>query len=1009
MKASPPPRQAAYALVVVLSAVVLCALMIVILMERGVVGIKSASSYSQGMRVRALSDMVQNLVQAQIHDATTLNQKTGTPIASRDAWASQPGAIRVFSPSGTLREIFKLYSAPDLKTTNPDLAQDVSDLWYQSPSLYTDLNEPVRDNTVTPEEVYYPIMNPDAATLNSGATGIANGFSIAADAPVGSGSTANPAPMPVRWIYVLQDGTLCQLGDSRINRESNPIIGRIAFWADDETCKVNINTAAPVRPNSYWDAPRAVSNSETNTYAWAQPAQNEYQRYPGHPAMVSLRSILGNLGGMSDADYYALTPRYIWGGSQDGGVRVNQPRISLLRNKQDRAYASVDELLFRSLPQGASGTGRSQPTTSQVTSLGFFLTASSRAPELNLFGQPRVTIWPIHKEDSDIRRTPYDRLIAFCSTIGSKRYYFTREDAMSPTHDFTGIARNQELYEYLQDATNAPVPGFSSLATFHSKYGADRDQILTEIFDYIRITNLNETYANRDPNFVSFTSDWRITREGNPDVWDYSVNTTQDFPEGGSINGAGLVVPIEIGNTRGMGRFPAIAEAGLIFVNHAKRRPVTDSTGNVIVPEPPHEDNPEQLEAMLVMETITPAFGFLPWVGKDIYFEMASSDLRMRVGDREMDLFPASVQGKTTRPIHHPPLLRGGFSPGGYDGASYAAGADGLFISGNGANQRAWRFFSPPLDLQAGDTSFSIIGGTIIMNVLVGDTIIQTYTFNFGDANDLPLPVRSALDFNYNYLASGVPYGKPWWRARFQNSEYSGPFTTDVLHSIELAHGDARLVAGRKNVPADYFQPHADYAKPVRFAHGMRNTGSSNKGALWNGSSAGTYVDLPMSNNSLGVSGEYSGFRRTTQPKIPSSIVSLTDNWSGDFDNAWNSYLDGPFINKPDEGSQSRPGSTEIPYQSWRWVLANGLFSPLRQVPSAVMFGSLPTGVISGDPWQTLLFCANPADSGHKGFSAPADHLMLDLFRMPVVEPYAISGPGIHGWKNQHELRHCAV
>src|SRR5205823_5587640 len=99
-------------------------------------------------------------------------------------------------------------------------------------------------------------------------------------------------PMPVRWIYVLQDGTLTA-PDSTLSTgttaqwkstgvttptKSNPIVGRVGFWADDETCKVNINTAggfvepSPADftnnvdglnaygdissfPGSYWDTP----------------------------------------------------------------------------------------------------------------------------------------------------------------------------------------------------------------------------------------------------------------------------------------------------------------------------------------------------------------------------------------------------------------------------------------------------------------------------------------------------------------------------------------------------------------------------------------------------------------------------------------------------------------------------------------------------------------------------------------------------------------------------------
>ena len=58
------------------------------------------------------------------------------------------------------------------------------------------------------------------------------------------------------------------------------------------------------------------------------------------------------------------------------------------------------------------------------------------------------------------------------------------------------------------------------------------------------------------------------------------------------------------------------------------------------------------------------------------------------------------------------------------------------------------------------------------------------------------------------------------------------------------------------------------------------------------------------------------------------------------------------------------------------------------------MFGSLPTGVNVNQPWQTLLFRPDPGGlPQHIGAKSPKDHLLLDLFNMPVVEPYAISDP----------------
>ena len=61
--------------------------------------------------------------------------------------------------------------------------------------------------------------------------------------------------------------------------------------------------------------------------------------------------------------------------------------------------------------------------------------------------------------------------------------------------------------------------------------------------------------------------------------------------------------------------------------------------------------------------------------------------------------------------------------------------------------------------------------------------------------------------------------------------------------------------------------------------------------------------------------------------------------------------------------------------------------------------------MLANKPWQTLLFRPAksylPGGASHPGSAAwgPPDHLLLDLFWMPVVEPYAISEPFATGGK----------
>jgi uncharacterized protein (TIGR02600 family) len=140
----------------------------------------------------------------------------------------------------------------------------------------------------------------------------------------------------------------------------------------------------------------------------------------------------------------------------------------------------------------------------------------------------------------------------------------------------------------------------------------------------------------------------------------------------------------------------------------------------------------------------------------------------------------------------------------------------------------------------------------------------------------------------------------------------------------------------------------------------------------------------------------------------------------GDFDTGIGSNPDGPFGNKQDEGNVIYAYQDPytgywyypVPYFAGTWQYAppgNTYTSPCRQMPSPAMFGSLPSqvwatntwaqnsnGTNYGKGWTTLCFCPNPAagqGTAHPGNVDPKDHLLLDLFQMPVVEPYPISEP----------------
>ncbi len=318
----------------------------------------------------------------------------------------------------------------------------------------------------------------------------------------------------------------------------NPMVARIAFWTDDETCKVNINTASEP---TFMGQPLYYHERE---HEWVDhpPTRDEFQRYPGHPATVALSTIfypnpyqdparsleMHNVPTARVAQLielknriYQIMPRIHDGGSESGTrlfadddyVQGSSTRLKREEAQYEHLYASVDELMFSSAAVGTRRKETDRSLPSLTTSLfdkntleraSAFLTAQSRASEVGPFGYPKVAMWPIANDsqaDSENRRSRFDRLIAFCSSLSpssdSKNdYYFRRDRASDPNYDVNEIKRNQSLMTMLDTilATQKFPPssyrgGVGN--TFASKYGVQNArQILVQIFDYIRSTDL---------------------------------------------------------------------------------------------------------------------------------------------------------------------------------------------------------------------------------------------------------------------------------------------------------------------------------------------------------------------------------------------------------------------------------------------------------------------------------------------------------------------------------------
>ena len=142
---------------------------------------------------------------------------------------------------------------------------------------------------------------------------------------IGGGS---PPDVSVKWANVLRD-------PSQTAGSNNAIIGRYAFWVDDEGAKININTAD------------GTEKYTTNSLG------------VGSPSEVSLEVLFA-------------------------GTNGKVPSKEIVRMARTNGFRSQQEIL-----------SATNVTSGVYTNNVFSLTAYSRSPELNVFGQPRLALSPL--------------------------------------------------------------------------------------------------------------------------------------------------------------------------------------------------------------------------------------------------------------------------------------------------------------------------------------------------------------------------------------------------------------------------------------------------------------------------------------------------------------------------------------------------------------------------------------------------------------------------------------
>lgn len=1049
------PENRGVTLIIVLAFLVLLSGVVIAFFSSTQTELQGAKTYESSVTVKQLLATAVNVAQGQISDATRSLKVPGTGGSStpggRLAWASQPGMIRTWDDAGKPWRIFKLYSSQNMVvdfsstpySTANELTNEVPDGWPAQPALFTDLNAPVLVEDSTGKIVQnglnfhasYPILDALAVQQVDGfKVTPPPGYGGKLDAKTGqpivteldnpliaptAGKSGNPVAMPVRWIYVLKNGTITvptgsadggltatwdgTAPDYTPSRD-NPIVGRYGFWTDDETCKLNVNTASEPTP---FDTPRAISKKDLD-YGKYQPAQREYQRFPGHPFMTALSPVFfpGQDMSLSSAaalkeSIYGIIPRVAGGGSKAGTVDVNALKLATaIAPDADRLFANVDEFLFQ--PPKATDTTRPANAVINATRLRharFFLTANSRAPELTLANQPRISLWPESAALSS--RTGYDKLAAFCTTLGDavkpSLFHFQRSDATSQTVDWN-LARNQALYKYLQASTTANVPGFGG--NFAAKWTTDRDQVLTEIFDYIRSTNLRDPQAGA----TYYSSNGQVSPTYNKD-----------------------------GDTKGFGRFHTISQFGMHFIC-SQDGPQGLSTVNKT--QPPLVAGERALEAALLFEPFSPSEGWYK-LAENMFFDVKF-------------VTPMSIDGQDLKMASAGKALDNYVGNGWHCGGRERGGAGGLRgpMQAFGGGDYAFRSKAAPrVKVKASNGSMNFSGGTIKVDVYSGGAaipanLIQTFNVNFPGGKfpipDLVLTGTEAYrgcgpttkDFwwtfatRYSALGSvphapGLEYLQPTRRWAGQGAGKAAGFKIggifrqeDVVRSVVPDHGDLRLVAAQKDPGSSFVKVSSSLweSTSARFLHVFSEAVGTHTlfGNCNEASGASPATGIPGSATDDQIHGTSTvQYHYSRLPEIRPGAGKVFNKWN-DLDNGVAQSTDGPFINKPDEGNTASSISGYY-YFAWNFgVPTEVYFSPNRLVPSSGMLGSLPTGVKRNLPWQTLLFRPElKSDKGaHPGlgylggkvalsppYDRPPDHLIMDHFWMPVIEPYAISEP----------------
>lgn len=369
MKTVSPPEKGS-ALIMTLALVVLTSILLVGFVTRMRFEVSTSRSHLDGIKAGLFAQAGMDVALGRLRGNIPVVDPAGT---AKPLWLSQPGRI---------------YSAPD--STDPLVPIELS-----SGAAAGDTNA----------DISIALNSPNLLKAEQNLI-----------APVAN-------PMRVNWIYIRENGDMAESVPAY--DAANPVVGRFAFWTDDESTKLNLNTAHT----------RRSVNPEKSL---------------SHPTKVSL-----------------------------DGLLADEEVAALHAYRESRHFNSQSEL-NRADPEN-------EDYLAKIAAHRFSLTHYNHAPALNMFGEPRIVLTTqVSNLPEEIRNLPSaERSKYFFEILNAD----TSQDYVDPgikanidTNKYLAAVNN--LIEILK-RTNWPIK--SSNKALADKYGAvPVEQIAMNIVDYVR-------------------------------------------------------------------------------------------------------------------------------------------------------------------------------------------------------------------------------------------------------------------------------------------------------------------------------------------------------------------------------------------------------------------------------------------------------------------------------------------------------------------------------------------